>query len=142
LNIRFFYDGINFRINRSGGKKVFLEKVITDEKKNPGDLVFVFTNDENILEMNKKFLGHDYYTDVISFDYSDESKVNGEIYVSIETVRRNAIEYKVNIDEEIMRVLIHGVLHLCGYRDTEIDEKKNMFLKQERLLQEYKKLFE
>lgn len=142
MNIRFFYDGINFRINRSGGKKVFLEKVITDEKKNPGDLVFVFTNDENILEMNKKFLGHDYYTDVISFDYSDESKVNGEIYVSIETVRRNAIEYKVNIDEEIMRVLIHGVLHLCGYRDTEIDEKKNMFLKQERLLQEYKKLFE
>jgi len=142
LNIRFFYDGINFRINRSGGKKIFLEKVITDEKKNPGDLVFVFTNDENILEMNKKFLGHDYYTDVISFDYSDESKVNGEIYVSIETVRRNAIEYKVNIDEEIMRVLIHGVLHLCGYRDTEIDEKKNMFLKQERLLQEYKKLFE
>ena len=142
MNIRFFYDGINFRINRSGGKKIFLEKVITDEKKNPGDLVFVFTNDENILEMNKKFLGHDYYTDVISFDYSDESKVNGEIYVSIETVRRNAIEYKVNIDEEIMRVLIHGVLHLCGYRDTEIDEKKNMFLKQERLLQEYKKLFE
>jgi len=142
LNIRFFYDGINFRINRSGGKKIFLEKVITDEKKNPGDLVFVFTNDENILEMNKKFLGHDYYTDVISFDYSDESKVNGEIYVSIETVRRNAIEYKVNIDEEIMRVLIHGVLHLCGYRDTEIDEKKNMFLKQERLLQEYKKLLE
>ena len=142
MNIRFFYDGINFRINRSGGKKVFLEKVITDEKKNPGDLVFVFTNDENILEMNKKFLGHDYYTDVISFDYSDESKVNGEIYVSIETVRRNAIEYKVNIDEEIMRVLIHGVLHLCGYRDTEIDEKKNMFLKQERLLQEYKKLLE
>ena len=142
MNIRFFYDGINFRINRSGGKKIFLEKVITDEKKNPGDLDFVFTNDENILEMNKKFLGHDYYTDVISFDYSDESKVNGEIYVSIETVRRNAIEYKVNIDEEIMRVLIHGVLHLCGYRDTEIDEKKNMFLKQERLLQEYKKLFE
>lgn len=142
MNIRFFYDGINFRINRSGGKKIFLEKVITDEKKNPGDLVFVFTNDENILEMNKKFLGHDYYTDVISFDYSDESKVNGEIYVSIETVRRNAIEYKVNIDEEIMRVLIHGVLHLCGYRDTEIDEKKNMFLKQERLLQEYKKLLE
>ena len=142
MNIRLFYDGINFRINRSGGKKIFLEKVITDEKKNPGDLVFVFTNDENILEMNKKFLGHDYYTDVISFDYSDESKVNGEIYVSIETVRRNAIEYKVNIDEEIMRVLIHGVLHLCGYRDTEIDEKKNMFLKQERLLQEYKKLFE
>ena len=142
MNIRFFYDGINFRINRSGGKKVFLEKVITDEKKNPGDLVFVFTNDENILEMNKKFLGHDYYTDVISFDYSDESKVNGEIYVSIETVRRNAIEYKVNIDEEIMRVLIHGVLHLCGYRDTELNEKKKMFLKQERLLQEYKKLLE
>lgn len=142
MNIRFFYDGINFRINRSGGKKIFLEKVIADEKKNPGDLVFVFTNDENILEMNKKFLGHDYYTDVISFDYSDKGKVIGEIFVSIETVRRNAIEYKVKLDEEIMRVIIHGVLHLCGYRDIELNEKKKMFLKQERLLQEYKKLFE
>jgi len=142
LNIKFFYDEINFRIKRSGWKKTFLEKVITDEKRIPGDLIFIFTNDENILEINNMFLAHDYYTDVISFDSSDGNTVNGEVYVSIETVRRNAIEYKVNIDEEIMRVIIHGVLHLCGYRDTEIIEKKKMFLRQERLLEEYKRMLE
>jgi rRNA maturation RNase YbeY len=140
LNIKFFYDGINFRIIRSGGKKIFLEKVIADENKIPGDLVFIFTNDENILEINRKFLEHDYCTDIISFDYSEGNIVNGEIYVSIETVRRNAIELKVLKDEEIMRVIIHGVLHLCGYRDTKSNERKKMFLRQEKLLQEYKKL--
>jgi len=140
LNIKFFYDGINFRLKRSERKKKFLEKIIMDENKIPGDLFFIFTYDESIREINKEFLEHDYFTDVISFGYSEGDIVNGEVYISIETVQRNAVEYKVRKDDEIMRIIIHGLLHLCGYKDSGIAERKEMFLKQEELLEKFKEL--
>ncbi len=74
-----------------------------------------------VRNINRRFLEHDYNTDVISFDYSSGKIVNGEIYISIDTVRRNALDYKVTVGEELLRVMIHGVLHLCGYRDGNKD---------------------
>lgn len=138
MNVRFYYDQIKYRIRKAGEIKTFLGKVVLDENKIPGDLIFIFTNDKKLLEMNIKFLKHNYYTDVISFDYSSEEIVSGEIYISIERVRKNAKRFNNTILEELLRVMIHGVLHLCGYKDKSRDEKNLMNFRQEQRLKEYK----
>ena len=137
MSIKFYYEQIKFRVYKVGEVKKFLEKVISDEKKIPGDLLFIFTDDKTILDLNKGFLGHDYYTDVISFDYSSGNMINGEIYISIDTVKKNAAIYKVNTTEELWRVMIHGVLHLCGYRDKNNKDSNLMFQQQENKLSEF-----
>ena len=136
MSIKIHYDKIKYRIHKSTEIKRFLEKVITDENKKPGDLVFILTDDKTLVEINMQFLRHDYYTDVIAFDYSAEDSVNGEIYMSIDTIRRNAQRFKSGIREELLRVMIHGLLHLCGYRDKRNEEKKKMFNRQEKKLRE------
>jgi rRNA maturation RNase YbeY len=137
LSIKIYYDKIKFRIHRTGEIKKFLEKVITDEKKVPGDLKFIITNDETERDINRKFLKHNYYTDIISFDYSTGNVVNGEIYISIDTLKRNAYQYKEGVNEELMRVMIHGVLHLCGFRDDLKKNKDLMVGRQECILKEF-----
>jgi rRNA maturation RNase YbeY len=139
LSIKIYYDKIKFRIRRTGEIKKFLEKVITDEKKSPGDLKFIFTNDEAEIEINRKFLRHDFYTDIISFDYSSGNFINGEIYISVDTLRKNASKYNVSINEEVLRLMIHGVLHLCGYRDNSSQQKDIMFGRQEKILKKFTK---
>jgi probable rRNA maturation factor len=137
LSIKIYYDNIKYRIHKTAEIKKFLEKVITDENKKPGDLVFILTGDKSLLKINRQFLNHDYFTDVISFDYSEEVTVNGEIYISIDTIRRNAGRYKTEIEKELLRVMIHGVLHLCGYRDDSSKERRKMFRRQEMRLKEF-----
>jgi probable rRNA maturation factor len=139
LSIKIYYDKIKFRIRRTGEIKKFLEKVITDEKKSPGDLKFIFTDDETEIEINRKFLKHDFYTDIISFDYSSGNIINGEIYISVDTLRKNASKYNVSINEEVLKLMIHGVLHLCGYRDNSSQQKDIMFGRQEKILKKFKK---
>lgn len=139
MNIKIHYDKITFRIHKTGEIKKFIEKVIMYEKKMPGDLNFIFTNDETELDINRRFLRHDYYTDIISFDYSAGNIISGEIYISIETLKRNAAQYHVKVNEEVMRVMIHGVLHLCGYRDNSKINRDVMFGKQEKILKEFRK---
>jgi len=126
LSISIFYDKINFRLHGSGEIKKFLEKVIMEEKKVPGDLNFIFTDDKTLLEINRQFLGHDYFTDVISFDYSEKNLINGEVYLSIETIYENARRFNVPKYQEVIRVMIHGVLHLCGYHDDNEENRKVM----------------
>jgi rRNA maturation RNase YbeY len=137
LSIKIYYDKLKFRIHKTGEIKKFLEKVISNERKTTGDLKFIFTNDEIELDINRKFLGHDYYTDIISFDYSAGNVVDGEIYISIDALKRNASKYNVSTYEEVVRVMIHGILHLCGYRDDNKQRKDNMFGRQEKLLTEF-----
>lgn len=137
MSIRIYYDKIKFRVHRSGEIKKFLEKVITDEKKAAGDLKFIFTSDEVVLDINKKFLGHDYYTDVISFNYSESEVILGEIYISVEAIKRNAGVYNVAVYEETLRVMIHGVLHLCGYNDGKEKDKNIMVSMQEEKVREF-----
>jgi len=138
LRIRIYYDEINFRIRKTREIRRFMDKVIRDENKIPGDLVFIITNDETVLRINREFLKHDYYTDVIAVDKSDARFVNGEVYISIDTVRRNAREYKCNLHEEVIRVMIHGVLHLCGYSDGSIEDRGRMFEIQEEKVEQIK----
>ena len=103
----------------------------------PGDLNFIITGDNNIREINREFLKRDTFTDVIAFDYGSRNKVNGEVYISIDTVRINANNYKVSFKSELLRVIIHGTLHLCGYRDKEDEQKQVMHKVEEKWLRIY-----
>jgi probable rRNA maturation factor len=126
LKIRIFYDNIDFRIRSWRKIKKLVEKVITKEGKISGDLNFIITNDTVLKEINVKFLSHDYFTDAISFNYDYQNNLAGEIYISIDTVKRNAKNYKVSYSDELLRVIIHGVLHICDYDDKKDEERKKM----------------
>jgi probable rRNA maturation factor len=139
LKVKVFYDNVKFRLRASVKKRKFIEKVIREEKKIPGDLVFIFTNDKRIREINKEFLEHDYFTDVISFSFNRGKIINGEVYISIDSVRNNSKEYQVRLEEEVIRVMIHGTLHLLGYTDEEEKKKERMFILQERRIKEFEK---
>lgn len=91
-----------------------------------GDLTYQFCSDETILKTNREFLDHDYYTDIITFDYSIGNRVGADIFISLDTVRSNAIELGVPFDDELLRVIVHGVLHLCGIKDKTPEERAAM----------------
>ena len=101
----------------------WLLKVILSENKTVGDINYIFCNDNYLVEINKKHLDHDTLTDIISFDYSLGNELSGDIFISTERVADNALDYKVSFEEELNRVMAHGILHFCGYKDkTESDE--------------------
>jgi rRNA maturation RNase YbeY len=137
LSIRIYYDNVKFRLRESERIKYFLDKVIRNGNKETGDLVFVFTNEEEMLKINREFLEHDYYTDVISFGYGTGKEISGEIYLGIETIRNNSVLFNVSLKEEVMRIMIHGTLHLMGYMDNENEERNKMITFQEKLVNEF-----
>lgn len=91
-----------------------------------GEIGYMFVNDGIILETNRKYLGHDYYTDIITFDYDEGDTINGDIVISLDTVRSNAEKYSKSFDDELHRVIIHGILHLCGVNDKGPGEREIM----------------
>ena len=121
--IRLFYDNTGYRLRGSRKALNLIEKVIREEKRISGDLNFIFTNKYRVREINIEFLKHDYFTDVIAFGYSDGNIIEGEIYLSIETIKKNSVNYKVSLKNEVIRVMIHGALHLCGYDDKTEEER-------------------
>ena len=123
---KLFSDDINFHLDNKRKISNWIKQVISEEGKKVSNLSFVFVSDEIILDINKKYLKHDYYTDILTFDYSSKDKISGEMYISIDTVKENAKEYCVDFKNELFRVMIHGVLHLCGYNDGSEAEQQNM----------------
>lgn len=140
MNIQIFYDNINFRVKNWRNVKKLIEKVISEEGKISGDLNFILTNDTILKEINVQFLKHNYYTDVVSFDYGEHNIIAGDIYISIDTVKINAKNYKVSYRLELVRVIIHGVLHLCGYEDKTAMEKDVMRRKENSWLRVYREI--
>jgi len=130
LSLKIFYDGIDFRFTVWSITSRFVKEVIRDADKVPGDLNFILTTDSNLRKINVEFLNHDYDTDVITFEDNDGIKINGEIYISIDTVKNNSRNYEVSLEEELTRVIIHGVLHLLGY-DDKTDKERGEMRKQE-----------
>jgi probable rRNA maturation factor len=115
--ISFQKEAVKFRLKGVRLLRQWILAAIEKEKKICGDLSFVFMSDAVLLKHNQKLLKHDTYTDIITFDYSEGSEVNGDILISVDRVRENSEKFGVSFETELHRVMIHGVLHLCGYKD-------------------------
>ena len=112
----------------------WIRRVAATYGKKTGDIGYMFVDDEKILEVNRQYLGHDYYTDIITFDYSEGNVIQGDIYISVDTVRSNAEDRGLSFDEELHRVMIHGILHLCGINDKGPGEREIMETAENRAL--------
>ena len=104
----------------------WIKDVAASYDKKVGDVSYIFCSDEKILEINKEYLQHDYYTDIITFDYTDEDVISGDIFISLDTVESNAKEFNTDYLEELHRIIIHGILHLCGINDKGPGEREYM----------------
>lgn len=117
MAISFSNDNIVFNLKRKSDIKAWIKLVVEKEKHLLGNLNYVFTSDESLLKINIEYLNHNTYTDIITFNYNENKKVNGDIFISIDRVKENAEKFDALFEEELHRVMIHGVLHLCGYKD-------------------------
>ena len=128
--ISFNYE-TSFKLARKSDYTKWLSLVILSEGKKEGDINYVFCDDEFLVEINQQYLNHNTLTDIISFDYSVGNELHGDIFISIQRVRENASEYEVSFEEELKRVMVHGVLHYCGYKDKSPNDEKGMRLKED-----------
>jgi len=119
------------RINR------WIKETAAEYKKKTGEIAFIFCSDEKIIEINNQYLKHDYYTDIITFDYSEGAIISGDIFISIDTVRSNSVEFGISFEYELQRILIHGILHLCGQNDDTPELRLEMTKKENLALQSY-----
>ena len=117
----------------------WIKAVAATYGKRVGEVGYMFVDDEKILEVNREYLGHDYYTDIITFDYDEGDVINGDIVISLDTVRSNAEQLGKPYDEELHRVIIHGILHLCGINDKGKGEREMMEAAENKALQQLKK---
>ena len=131
-----FHSEVPFEIPDTDATVLWLSSIISQENYNEGEVSIVFCDDEFLHKLNVEFLNHDTLTDVISFDYSIGKEIHGEIFISIERVRENAYEFSQNFDTELSRVMAHGVLHYCGYKDKSTSEAAIMRSKEEFYLQQ------
>lgn len=128
--IRYSCEDIKFRFTGRRAASYWLKKVALEEGRLIGDINVVFCSDSYILDMNRKYLNHDYFTDIITFDYCVGDILSGDLFISVETVKDNSAFYGVSFEEELFRVIVHGVLHLIGYDDHSEEDKKTMRLKE------------
>lgn len=124
--IRYFKEETNFNLKSKSVIRNWIKSVIEERGKSCRDINIIFCSDPYLLQMNKQYLGHDYYTDIITFDYCEGANVSGDIYISVDTVSANAVEYGQTFEKELHRVIIHGVLHLLGFDDHSDEQIQQM----------------
>lgn len=142
MAILFLEKAPGFTLRKKRELKKWVKEAVALENRNFGDITFVFESDEEVYKVNVEYLGHDWYTDVISFDYKLGEEVGGDIIISVDRVRENAVKYNVDFEQEIRRVMIHGVLHLAGYDDGTGEERKNMMRLEDKYLALWRKMEE
>ena len=136
--VHFFSHDIPTRLKNATTLKHFIESIFKKEMQSLDSINYIFCSDKAVLEINKKYLNHDFYTDVITFDLSQNNKaIIAEVYISVERIRDNAKQLGVSIKSELHRVLFHAALHLCGYNDKRIKDKEIMRKMEDQLLTKY-----
>ena len=133
MAIKFYSEKISFTLKNKIILRTWIQKTIAKEKKETGDINFIFCSDSFLLQINKKYLKHDSLTDIITFDYT-MNELCGDIYISIERVKYNANKFSIPFETEVHRVMIHGILHLIGYNDKSKKDKKEMTAKENNYL--------
>jgi rRNA maturation RNase YbeY len=139
LAVNFFIENIDFKFKGKKDIKSWIKEVISSEKKVIGNINYIFTSDKVLIEINKEYLKHNTYTDIITFNYNENEIVNGDIYISIERVNENWKLFSENFEKELFRVIVHGVLHLLGYDDKNDRLEKEMRQKEDSYLKLLKK---
>lgn len=127
-------EGIKMPDIRRRQTTAWIRKVAATHGRKVGEIGYMFVDDERILEVNREYLGHDYYTDIITFDYCEDDTLNGDLVISLDTIRTNAEQFNKAYDEELHRVIIHGILHLCGLNDKGPGERELMEAAEDRAL--------
>lgn len=133
--IGFYSEDVPFRLSDIRIKRQWLEKVIESEGKIAGEISYIFCSDDYLYKMNVQYLNHDTLTDVITFDYTEANKISGDIFISLPRVEENASEFGKTFADELNRVMVHGILHLCGYKDKTTKDEKIMRLKEDEKLE-------
>ncbi len=124
--ISFYAEDIEMPNLKKTALKAWIKAVAEKHGFKLGDIAYVFCSDKRILEVNRQFLSHDYYTDIITFDYTEGNKISGDLFISLDTVKSNAEKFDTDYDQEFHRVVIHGILHLCGINDKGPGEREIM----------------
>ena len=124
--INFFSEDVSFELSDQSNYQKWIEEVVTSNNKILGNINFIFCSDEHLLNINVKYLNHDYYTDIVTFDYTEKGIISGDLFISIDRVKDNAKTIGTDFINELNRVCIHGVLHLLGYKDSTEEEKNIM----------------
>ena len=137
MAVSFQNQSITFNLSEKLKIKSWIKQIVESEKKQLGQINFVFTSDEELLKTNIEFLAHDTFTDIITFDYCEGKIINGDIIISVERVKANSEKFKTGFNEELKRVIIHGVLHLCGYKDKSKNDAELMRKKENAALKKF-----
>lgn len=140
IMVSYFFEGTNFKFNRRRLTSQWLKFTAESEIKRIGQVNIIFCSDNYILDINQKYLQHDYFTDIITFDYCEGKTLSGDLFISVDTVRENAIFYGTEFDDELNRVIVHGLLHLIGYDDHSEEDQKTMRSKEDYYLAQREKL--
>ena len=128
--IQYFFENVE-EISLPENCSEWIKKLILNEEKKVGNINYIFCDDEYLLKVNQDFLNHDYYTDIITFDYVKGKTISGDIFISLPRISENASTLSSSFEKELLRVLAHGVLHLCGYKDKSDEEEKEMRAKED-----------
>jgi probable rRNA maturation factor len=127
-------DGVKMPSIKKRENTAWVKAVAASYGKRVGEIAYIFVDDEKILEVNRQYLGHDYYTDIITFDYCEGDVISGDLFISLDTVRTNAEQMGATYEEELHRVIIHGILHLCGINDKGPGEREIMEVAEDKAL--------